>query len=71
MDFADMSQTAESLHRQAAIAGARPGREDKQLVDAGLIVCRDCGEPIASARLAILPTACRCVPCQEEAEASC
>ncbi len=71
MDFADMSQEAESLHRLAALADVRPGRREEQLYDAGRIVCRDCGEPIPSARLAFLPTACRCVACQEEAEAAC
>ncbi len=30
--------------------------------------CRDCGEPIAPARLAAYPTATRCVACQERYE---
>ena len=31
-------------------------------------VCERCGEPINPARLEVLPTARRCVPCQEEVE---
>jgi DnaK suppressor protein len=30
--------------------------------------CERCGEPINPARLDVLPTARRCVPCQEEVE---
>jgi DnaK suppressor protein len=38
-------------------------------IDAGRYgICRDCGEPIAKARLKILPFATRCVACQARLE---
>jgi DnaK suppressor protein len=38
-------------------------------VDAGRYgICRDCGEPIAEARLRVVPFATRCVGCQSQQE---
>jgi DnaK suppressor protein len=38
-------------------------------IDAGRYgVCRDCGEPIAKARLKVMPFATRCVACQAQLE---
>ncbi|MGE4536543.1 MAG: TraR/DksA C4-type zinc finger protein [Desulfovibrio sp.] len=70
-DYADHAQAAETMHRQAALslAGANAAAGE-QLRENGVIVCRDCGEPIPGARLRTLPTACRCVACQEAAEAN-
>lgn len=70
-DEADMAQDTEAKHLAAALACARCRRVEAQEFHGGRIVCRDCGEPIPAARLDILPTACRCVACQEEAEATC
>jgi len=40
-------------------------------LDAGRYgVCRDCGEPIAEARLKVVPFATRCVGCQARVEVS-
>ncbi|EFL53009.1 transcriptional regulator, TraR/DksA family [Solidesulfovibrio fructosivorans JJ]] len=70
MDYADHAQDAETVHRAAALslAGGNAAAGD-QIRENGVIVCRDCGEPIPGARLRILPTACRCVACQEAVEA--
>ncbi|OLN31322.1 hypothetical protein DVDV_0110 [Desulfovibrio sp. DV] len=70
-DEADQAQATEVMHRQAALDCARCRHVEEQEYAGGRIVCRDCGEPIPAARLDILPTACRCVACQEEAEATC
>lgn len=46
-------------------------REQQEIVD-GIVVCRDCGDPIDPRRLARLPNAARCTECQgyvERAEA--
>jgi phage/conjugal plasmid C-4 type zinc finger TraR family protein len=69
MDEVDRAQREETAYLQAAIAAALPaaGGVEQLLVD-GVIVCAECGEPIPLARLAALPSACRCVVCQAEAE---
>lgn len=71
MDEADQAQATEAMHRQSALSCVACRCDEDQEYAGGRIICRDCGEPIAAARLAILPTACRCVACQEEAEATC
>lgn len=68
-DTADTAQAAESLLRETAIHAARRRPTGDQVTDdLGVIVCRDCGEPLALARLLAVPTACRCVECQTAAD---
>ena len=71
MDFADEAQTAEGVHLRAALAGVRPREDEAQLLEDGRVICRECGEPIPAARLAVRPGACRCVDCQAEVDAAC
>ncbi len=66
-DIADRAQADERAHQLAALHAVRP-QAGEQVYEAGVVVCCDCGEPIPGARLRILPTACRCVACQEEAD---
>lgn len=64
MDEADRAQVLEEGERAAAIARLR------QATGAGADVCLCCGEPIPAARRRALPSACLCLPCQEEFERS-
>jgi DnaK suppressor protein len=69
-----------SLTHDDEVAAAVVERRARQLeevnraledMDAGRYgVCRECGEPIAAARLKVLPFATRCVKCQANQEAS-
>ncbi len=70
-DIADMAQAREEAHRARAIEAARRGLHggDQAMDEDGRIVCVDCGERIPPARLAVVPRAVRCLPCQEAAEA--
>lgn len=68
-DECDQAQASEALHIQAALSCIACRSDQEQEVRDGRVVCLDCGEPIPAARLRILPTACRCVVCQEEADA--
>lgn len=63
MDFAEEGE-ARSAHTAAvAIAAVRD-----RLRQAGRIDCVDCGAAIPPERRLALPSACRCVDCQERAE---
>ncbi|MEP9350586.1 TraR/DksA C4-type zinc finger protein [Xanthobacter sp. KR7-225] len=62
-DEADLAQSIDERHRGAAIAHVRaqvevPGTDD----------CEACGAPISPARRAALPSATRCIGCQERFE---
>lgn len=67
-----------SLTHDVEVAFAVADRRARQLQDvtralhdihAGRYgVCRDCGEPIAKARLKVMPFAARCVACQQHVE---
>ena len=70
MDIVDRAQRDEGAYLAAALSSMRSAPDEEQLVENGRVVCRDCGEPIPAARLAACPGACRCVVCQEAAEAS-
>jgi DnaK suppressor protein len=69
---------AASLTHDAEVAFAVADRRARQLrevtraleaIDAGRYgVCRECGEPIAKARLRVMPFATRCVACQARLE---
>ncbi|RMF14195.1 MAG: TraR/DksA family transcriptional regulator [Candidatus Dadabacteria bacterium] len=68
-DIVDRAQEREEAHRARAIEAARrvmrPGR---QRIRDGRVVCLDCGEPIPAGRLAVVPTAVRCLGCQRAHE---
>lgn len=69
-DIADIAWEREEEHRARAIEAARRRmRGPSQRIENGRVLCRDCGKPIPAARLAALPRAARCLPCQKEAEA--
>ncbi len=60
LDIAEVRHTlAELAEVDAALARLAGGTYGE---------CRDCGEPIALARLAVYPTATRCIPCQQAYE---
>ncbi len=69
---------AASLTHDDEVVAAVVDRRARQLeevnraladIDAGRYgVCRECGEPIAKARLKVMPFATRCVACQARAE---
>ncbi|MGE4536326.1 MAG: TraR/DksA family transcriptional regulator [Desulfovibrio sp.] len=67
-DIADQAQQAEQAHRLDALSRRDVADDSEQVHENGVVVCCDCGEPIPGARLRILPTACRCVECQDKAE---
>jgi RNA polymerase-binding transcription factor len=53
-------------HRARQLAQVNRALAD---IDAGRYgICRDCGEPIAKARLKVMPFATRCVACQARVE---
>ena len=58
----DLSRNA-SLRREIRAALHR-------VADGSYGLCTDCEEPIAARRLAAVPWAARCLPCQENAESS-
>ena len=75
--FKDPYGTA-SLTHDDEVQAAVVDRRSRQLeevnraladIDAGRYgICRECGEPIAKARLKVMPFATRCVACQAEQE---
>ena len=75
--FKDPYGTASLTHDDEVVAAVvdRRARELEQVnraladIDAGRYgICRECGEPIAKARLRVLPFATRCVACQAQLE---
>ena len=76
LDETDDWAVADSL-AELDIAGLRHALRELGDVDAALArmrsgaygLCVDCGDPIATARLAAYPTAPRCIECQEAHEA--
>ncbi len=60
LDIAEVRHALAELNEvEAALARIRAGTYGE---------CRDCGEPIALARLSAYPTAMRCLACQERYE---
>jgi phage/conjugal plasmid C-4 type zinc finger TraR family protein len=66
-DIIDDAQRAEAFVIQEALSKMpRQDTDEAQLRDDdGLVICLECGDPISLARLAKVPTATRCVECQE------
>lgn len=67
MDALDQAQEIETLHRQAAIDAAL-ARQENQRLEGNEVICLSCEEPIGLRRLASLPTAVRCLECQQAHE---
>lgn len=68
-DIADKSSALEERQRQWALEDAlRRPAEEPELNEAGKRICKECGITIAMMRLAVVPYAVRCMPCQEEFE---
>jgi DnaK suppressor protein len=75
--FKDPYGTASLTHDDEVVAAVvdRRARQLEEVnraladIDAGRYgICRECGEPIAKARLKVMPFATRCVACQARAE---
>lgn len=62
-DCCDAAQALDERIRAGMIAAARA-----QVQGEGADDCEDCGAPIGPARRAALPSATRCVDCQERRE---
>ncbi|WP_285908113.1 TraR/DksA C4-type zinc finger protein [Pseudodesulfovibrio pelocollis] len=67
-DIVDMAQACEALERAAALANRDHRIGPGALMVDGVAICRECGEPIAPARLMAIPGCALCRDCQEEAE---
>lgn len=65
-DLGDEAQLLTEMEREAAIAALRARRAAGGAGAGG--ICIDCDEPIPLPRLAAIPGAERCLPCQEAAE---
>ncbi|OKP64502.1 hypothetical protein BTE77_34490 [Ensifer adhaerens] len=65
MDEFDFELSALHLDRMRDAAIDRARDELKQL---GLNLCEDCREPIGSARRRAIPSAIRCLACQQQRE---
>ena len=70
MDEADQAQQYEALARAEiqSVSTTRPG-PGAHVVD-GVVICRECGDPINPARLKAVPGCALCRDCQAEAEQS-
>lgn len=63
MDLADRAEILEHEERGRGVAAVR-----QKLAAAGADDCCDCGDPIEAARRAALPSAQRCLTCQQAHE---
>jgi len=71
LDEHQLEQAAahEQRTRDASVAAVRQRPREAQVFDdAGRVVCRGCDEPLDAARLDALPSATRCVDCQDRHE---
>lgn len=73
MDEIDLAQDYEAMHREIALRehfrrrnseSRDPGLHPKGAGPGERRICRDCGEEIETARLAVMPFAVRCTQCQ-------
>ncbi|WP_027366947.1 TraR/DksA C4-type zinc finger protein [Desulfocurvibacter africanus] len=70
MDEADLSQRAEELFLAEALARRAGSESLGPVIIAGVPCCRECEQPIPSARLAAVPGVGLCVECQRLLERS-
>lgn len=70
MDEADWAKRYEQEDRERAInaALAREQQPPQQFDDDGQVICIECGDRIAPARLAAKPDAARCTDCKSALE---
>lgn len=67
-DEADRADHIQELQRASALADVLERAPERALMIEGLECCRDCANPIPLARLRALPSAARCMECQEQHE---
>jgi len=68
MDIVEAASREQETHYRAAFANQqRREREDPLYLD-GIRCCLGCKKPIPEGRLESMPTAVRCVPCQDRHE---
>lgn len=66
-DLIDKANEQAQRHRDAVIAAAR--LKQQALTPSGATECEDCEKPIGEKRKQYMPSATRCIPCQNEFEA--
>ena len=66
-DLIDKANEQAQRHRDAAIAAAR--LKQQALIANDTTECEDCEMPIGEKRKQYMPSATRCIPCQNEHEA--
>ena len=66
-DLIDKANEQAQRHRDAAIAAAR--LKQQALISNDTTECEDCEKPIGEQRKQYMPSATRCIPCQNEHEA--
>ncbi len=66
-DIIDNACALEEFQRQQALKNHKKSHGQQPLIINGVRVCLDCEEPI-TARISILPTVVRCLPCQQDYE---
>ena len=66
-DIIDRANEQVQRHRDAAIAAAR--LKQQALMPSDATDCEDCEKPIGEKRKQYMPSATRCIPCQNEHEA--
>lgn len=66
-DLIDKANEQAQRHRDAAIAAAR--LKQQALIANDATDCEDCEKPIGEKRKQYMPSATRCIPCQNEHEA--
>lgn len=66
-DLIDKANEQAQRHRDAAIAAAR--LKQQALIANDTTECEDCEKPIGEKRKQYMPSAIRCIPCQNEHEA--
>jgi len=69
VDPADRATEIEERQR-AAQPGMQPAAVVKRPLNASPVACIECGLQIPEERLTVVPTATRCVDCQDEREQS-
>lgn len=63
--YFEMAAKNEERQRVQAISDHQNRPKEDQLIVDGVVLCRDCDEPIPEPRLDHVPDAVRCISCQE------
>lgn len=67
-DIVDRARRVEEMQRNLAIAAARMGLRGREPAAELRGICIDCGGEIGGKRLEAMPSAQRCIDCQEDVE---